>query len=81
MANIIRKKSVRAGLISLLSPLCTLLFFTSCSDFLEIKSQSEIVLEDFWSEKADVDNIVAGCYSRLQGSDCIHRMIVWGECR
>lgn len=54
---------------------------TSCSDFLEIKSRSEIVLEDFWNEKADVDNIVAGCYSRMQGDDVIRRFIVWGEAR
>ena len=55
--------------------------FFSCSDFLEIKPQSEIILEDFWSEKADVDNIVAGCYSRMQHDDVVRRFIVWGECR
>ena len=57
------------------------LLFASCGDFLEIKSTSEIVLEDFWNEKADVDNIVAGCYSRMQSDDVIRRMIVWGEAR
>ena len=76
-----RKGSLFAKLISLSFIIYTLAFSVACSDFLEIKSQSEIVLEDFWSEKADVDNIVAGCYSRLQASDCIHRMIVWGEAR
>ena len=55
--------------------------FTSCSDFLEIPSRSEIVLEEFWNEKADVDNIVSGCYARMQGDDVIRRMIIWGECR
>jgi len=54
---------------------------TSCSDFLEIKPQSEIILEDFWNEKADVDNIVAGCYSALQSDDVRRRMMVWGEFR
>lgn len=54
---------------------------SSCSDFLEIKPQSEIVLEDFWSEKADVDNIVTGCYSRLCSDDVVRRMMVWGEFR
>ena len=54
---------------------------TSCGDFLEIKPQNEIILEDFWSEKADVDNIVSGCYSRMQYDDVIRRLIVWGECR
>ena len=56
-------------------------FFSSCSDFLEIKPQTEIVLEDFWNEKADVDNIVMGCYSALQDGDVRKRMIIWGEGR
>ena len=54
---------------------------TSCADFLEIKPQNEIILEDFWGEKADVDNIVAGCYSAMQTEDMIKRMIIWGEVR
>ena len=54
---------------------------TGCADFLEIKPQSEIILEDFWNEKADVDNIVAGCYSKLQSDNVINRMIIWGEAR
>lgn len=53
----------------------------SCSDMLEIESLNEIVLENFWNEKSDVDNVVAGCYSALQSQSCIDRMMVWGECR
>ena len=53
----------------------------SCSDFLEIKPQSEIILEDFWNEKADVDNVVMGCYSALQGDGVRRRMMIWGEAR
>ena len=54
---------------------------TGCSDFLEIKPQNEIILEDFWNEKADVDAIIAGCYSGLQEEGVIKRMMVWGEFR
>ena len=53
----------------------------SCSDFLEIPSRSEIILEEFWNEKGDVDNIVAGCYARMEADDVVRRMIVWGEGR
>lgn len=59
----------------------TAFVFSSCSDFLEIKPQSEIILEDFWNEKADVDNIVSGCYAALEADPIIRRMIIWGECR
>ena len=55
--------------------------FSSCADFLEIKDKREIILEDFWSEKADVDNIVAGCYSAFQTDDVRKRMMIWGEFR
>lgn len=54
---------------------------TSCSDFLEIKPQNEIVLEDFWNEKADVDNMVAGCYAALESDAAVRRMMMWGEFR
>jgi len=55
--------------------------FTACSDFLEIKPQNEIIFEDFWNEKTDVDAIVAGCYSALQSDPVMRRMMIWGEFR
>ena len=64
-----------------LSLFALLPFATSCSDFLEIEPLDEIVLEKFWTEKADVDGIVAGCYSGLQSNGVVRRMMVWGECR
>lgn len=53
----------------------------SCSDFLEVESLNEIVLENFWQEENDVENVVAGCYSALQSSAVIERMMAWGEFR
>jgi hypothetical protein len=54
---------------------------TGCSDFLEIEPLNEIILEKFWTEKADVDGIIAGCYSGMQSQDVVKRMMVWGEFR
>lgn len=54
---------------------------SSCSDFLEIKPLNDIVLENFWNEKSDVDNIVAGCYSAMQTQPFVDRCIIWGESR
>ena len=73
-------KGLSVGMIALLSPLSTLLF-SSCSDFLEIEPQNEIVLEQFWNEKADVEAVMLGCYSRMAQSDVVERMMVWGEFR
>lgn len=54
---------------------------SSCSDFLVIEPQNEIILEKFWSEKADVDGVVASCYAKMQSEPVIKRMMVWGEFR
>ena len=71
-------KRIHYYIVCAISAVCGL---TSCSDFLEIKPQREIILEEFWNEKADVDAIVAGCYSGLQEEAVIKRMMVWGEFR
>ncbi len=54
---------------------------SSCDDFLSIRPQNEIVLENYWTEEADVYSVLNSCYSQLESSDCINRMVVWGELR
>lgn len=60
---------------------CIGIILSSCSDFLSILPLNDIVLENYWNEKADVANAVTGCYDALITSDCISRMAVWGELR
>ena len=74
-------KIMRKTYYNIIGAVCMACGMVSCADFLEIKPQNEIILEDFWGEKTDVDNIVTGCYSALQSSDIIKRMIIWGEAR
>ena len=62
--------------LCVLSALCV-----SCSDFLEIKQMNEIILEDFWNEKTDVENVVTGCYAEMLENGIRERMMVWGEGR
>jgi len=71
-------KRIHYYIVCAISAVCGL---SSCSDFLEIEPQNEIILEKFWNEKADVDAIIAGCYSGLQEGAVIKRMMVWGEFR
>ena len=61
--------------------LAALLGMSSCSDFLEVEPQDKIILDKFWNERADVESVVASCYSSLQSSACIKRMMIWGEAR
>ena len=71
-------KRIHYYIVCAFSAICGL---SSCTDFLEIKPQNEIILEQFWNEKADVDAVIAGCYSGMQAEGVIKRMMVWGEFR
>ncbi len=55
--------------------------FTSCNDFLTLDPLNDIVLENFWTDKSDVESVLLGAYSALESSDCLIRMSVWGEMR
>lgn len=42
---------------------------------------NEVVYENFWTNKDDVENVVASCYTSFLSDDYIRRLIVWGELR
>lgn len=54
---------------------------TACNDWLDLRPESEIILDDFWQTQADVESVLAACYRGLTEEDAIYRMIVWGELR
>ena len=54
---------------------------TSCSDFLDILPMNDVVLENYWTEKADVTSVMNSCYETLESSDALIRYSVWGEMR
>ena len=60
---------------------CLCALCVACSDFLETKQLDEIILENFWTGKEDIDNVVNGCYAALLDDGVRQRMIVWGEGR
>lgn len=55
--------------------------FSSCSEWLNTKPESEIILEEYWQSEADVQAVLASCYRGLTESSVIYRMVVWGELR
>ena len=58
-----------------------LVTLTSCGDFLSIEPQNDIILENYWTQEADVNSVLNSCYAQLESTDCINRMVVWGEVR
>ena len=73
-----RQHKIIVPLFSLMAASMTL---TSCDRFFDIKPQSELVGEDYWQSKSDVESSVAACYRALQEPDVMERIIVWGEVR
>lgn len=77
-------KYIRKAIIALAFPLGITLMglgVSSCDDFLSIEPQNDIVLENYWTEEKDVKSVLNSCYAQLESSDCINRMVVWGELR
>jgi hypothetical protein len=54
---------------------------TSCDEWLDIKPENKIVLEDFWQTESHVESVLMACYRGLIENDVVYRMIVWGELR
>ncbi len=68
-------------MISLSFIIYHLSFSVACSDFLDILPMNDVVLENYWTEKADVSSVLNSCYETLEHSDALARMGVWGELR
>ncbi len=54
---------------------------TSCNDFLTIYPTDRIVGDDFWKTKADVEQMVDGCYQSMLSYSIQERAIMWGAFR
>ena len=77
------KKNIKYMSLSVMLTISALAVLTlgSCNDFLSIEPQNEIVLENYWTEEADVNSVLNSCYAQLESPDCVKRMAVWGELR
>jgi len=58
-----------------------LLAAQGCTDWLDLKPEAEIVLDEYWQSETDVESMLASCYRSLTESSVVSRMIVWGELR
>ncbi len=54
---------------------------SACSDWLTIKPDGKVVLDDYWKNEADVEAVVAACYRGMLEDEFMKRVIVWGELR
>ncbi len=57
------------------------LIFSSCTDWLDLRPENEIVLEDFWQTESQATAVLSSCYRGMLLDAYLERMIVWGEIR
>lgn len=58
-----------------------IIILPGCDNWLDLKPESEILLDEYWQTEADVEFVMSACYRGLIENDNIYRMIVWGELR
>ena len=58
-----------------------LLLASGCSDYLDVKPENQLVIEDFWKKGSDVEAVVRSCYRSMEEPDFMWRVGVWGELR
>ena len=70
----INKKISLVGLVAALG-----LTVASCD--LDLLPLNDVVLENFWTNKQDVQSVVNSCYLGIQEKGCVEKMVLWGEGR
>jgi hypothetical protein len=53
----------------------------SCNDWLVLKPQSELILDDYWQSQGQAQAVLTACYRGLTSDDVMNRMLIWGELR
>jgi hypothetical protein len=64
-----------------ITALAFLSLMTSCEDWFSTPPESEMVRDDFWKKKSDVEGAIGACYRTLADQGVIKRLLVWGELR
>lgn len=65
----------------IISAISLLVSTWSCKDWLDVRPENEVVLEDFWQSESQVNQVLAACYRSFTEEDVVNKMMVWGELR
>lgn len=54
---------------------------SSCSNWLEVLPENQMILEQYWKTESDAQGVMSACYRGLIENDITYRMLIWGEMR
>lgn len=63
------------------SSIALLIGTTSCSDWLDVRPEGEILLPEFWQDESQAQSVMAACYRGMIQSAYIERAFAYGEMR
>ncbi len=72
-------KKIKNRILSAVAVITAGLGFSSCD--IDLLPLNEVVYENFWTNKDDVESVVNACYGAFSHQDVVNRLMVWGECR
>lgn len=58
-----------------------LIMASSCTDWLDLRPMDQMVLDDYWKTRKDVEAVVLSCYRAMQEDGYMTRVIQGGELR
>ena len=76
-----KSKKIYTKLLLAGSLVLTSASLSSCDDFLTILPTDQIPEENFWQDKADLENVRAGAYQLLAQGGQTSKILLWGEVR
>lgn len=68
-------------IFSILTITVILISISGCTEWLDIRPESEVVLEDYWQNESQVNQVLAACYRSMTEYNFMDRMLIWGELR
>lgn len=57
----------------------SVLLCTSCSDWLNIEPENDLIEQEYWKSKSDVESTLIGAYNSF--TKCVNSCFLWGELR
>lgn len=67
------------NLISKIWILSLIILFASCSDWLVLEPENELVHDEFWKSKSEVEGVLGAIYKDYRAT--VQKSIVWGDAR
>ncbi len=72
-------KKIKNRILSAVALVAAGFGFSSCD--IDLLPLNEVVYENFWTNKDDVESVVTSCYGAFSSQNVLTRLAVWGECR